>query len=97
MNDNVRTAAAELDGLDVELEQLLDLLLLYDEHREGELRGVSPEKPWTIEVLLRRQNMGLSLLRSIEEKAKAAHATLLIVSTKLWEGINEGRGCEGQS
>lgn len=39
----VANIAADLDCLVVEIEQLSDLLTLYDEYREEELNGVNPE------------------------------------------------------
>lgn len=87
----VANIAADLDCLVVEIEQLSDLLTLYDEHREEELNGVNPEEPWTVAVLLRRQSLGLSLLRAIEEKNRAIQDTATIIHQKLWEATREDK------
>ena len=44
------------------------MLQIYDEHREEELAGVDPKEPYTVAVLITRQELGLALLRAIEDK-----------------------------
>lgn len=42
-------------------------------------------------VLLRRQSLGLSLLRAIEEKNRAIQDTATIIHQKLWEATREDK------
>ena len=61
--------ASALDNITIGLEELAALLQIYDEHREEELAGVDPKEPYTVAVLIARQDLGLALLRAIEDKA----------------------------
>lgn len=61
--------ASALDNITIGLEELAALLQIYDEHREKELAGVNPKEPYTVAVLIARQELGLALLRAIEDKA----------------------------
>jgi len=87
----VANIAADLDCLVVEIEQLNSLLQLYDEYREDELRGVDPERQWTVQLFINRQDINLALLRYIEEKARAIQDTTSIIHQKLWEATREGK------
>lgn len=60
--------ASALDNIAIGLDELTALLQIYDEHRENELTGVDPKEPYTVAVLI-RQELGLALLRAIEDKA----------------------------
>lgn len=60
--------ASALDNIAIGLAELTALLQLYDEHRENELAGVDPKEPYTVAVLITRQELGLALLRAIEDK-----------------------------
>lgn len=61
--------ASALDNITISLEELAALIQIYDEHREKELAGVDPKEPYTAAVLITRQELGLALLRAIEDKA----------------------------
>lgn len=61
--------ASALDNIAIGLDELTALLQLYDEHRENELTGVDPKEPYTVAVLIARQELGLALLLAIEDKA----------------------------
>ena len=63
-----REIASALDNITIGLEELAALLQIYDEHREEELAGVDPKEPYTVAVLITRQELGLALLRAIEDK-----------------------------
>ena len=60
--------ASALDNITISLEELAALLQIYDEHREEELAGVDPKEPYTVAVLITRQELGSALLRAIEDK-----------------------------
>lgn len=64
----VSEMASTIDGLYIAIEELDNLLQLYDEHREGELDAVDIDQPWTVAVLINRKDLGLALLRAIEDK-----------------------------
>lgn len=66
----VSEMASTMEGLYIEIEELNNLLQLYDEHREDELQGVSLDEPYTVAALLSRQPLGLALLRAIEDKGR---------------------------
>lgn len=70
MTHKLMELVSSIEILTVELENLASLLQLYDEHREGELQGVSLDEPYTVAVLLSRQHLGLALLRAIEDKVR---------------------------
>lgn len=70
----VSEMASTMEGLYIEIEELNNLLQLYDEHREDELQGVSMEEPYTVIALLARQNLGAALLEAIEAKAQSIKA-----------------------
>ena len=63
-----REIASALDNITIGLEELAALLQIYDEHREEELAGVDPKEPYTVAVLITRQELGLAMLRAIEDK-----------------------------
>lgn len=70
--------ASALECISINLKELTALLQLYDEHREDELAAVDPKEPCTVAVLITRQDMGLALIRTIEDKA--AHILELATS-----------------
>ena len=70
----VSEMASTMEGLYIEIEELNNLLQLYDKHREDELQGVSMEEPYTVIALLARQNLGAALLEAIEAKAQSIKA-----------------------
>lgn len=61
-------AATYLEDLSIELENILNLLAVYAEHREKELNGLDPKAPWTTSILLSRQGMGDSILNTIQNR-----------------------------
>ena len=88
MND-LHSVVIDLEGIEAELELLNDLLQLYDEHREEELSGVKMDEPYTVACLLNRQNLGLALLRSIEDKARSIQISVGAARSRLWREIKE--------
>ena len=66
----VSEMASTMEGLYIEIEELNNLLQLYDEHREDALQGVSLDEPYTVAALLSRQQLGLALLRAVEDKGR---------------------------
>lgn len=54
MTHKLMELASSIESLTVELEHLVNLLQIYDEHREDELQGVSMEEPYTVIALLAR-------------------------------------------
>lgn len=74
MTHKLMELASSIESLTVELEHLVNLLQIYDEHREDELQGVSMEEPYTVIALLARQNLGAALLEDIEAKAQSIKA-----------------------
>ena len=67
----VQSLMCTMEGLIVEMEMLQNLLTLYAEHREDQITHIRPSEAWTVECVLRRQDLGLALLRAIEEKVQA--------------------------
>ncbi len=80
---NLFDAATDLEEAAGALEDTLSLLYLYEEHRENELRNISPDDPSGVGSLVNRQGMGLSLLRAIEGKLEE-------LQPKLQEAANKG-------
>ena len=64
----VFSIASALEQIGFEMERLINLLILYYEHREDEIGGVDPEQPWTAAAALNRADLGLALLNAIETK-----------------------------
>lgn len=58
----------DLDVISTYLEEVTALLQLYGEHKEDELRGVNPQEPWTVAVMIDRKNLGIALHHAIEDK-----------------------------
>lgn len=67
----VQSLMRTMESLIVEMEMLQNLLTLYAERREDQILHIRPKEAWTVECVLRRQDLGLALLRAIEEKAQA--------------------------
>ena len=53
------------------------------------LSGVKMDEPYTAACLLNRQNLGLALLRSIEDKARSIQISVGAAHSRLWREIKE--------
>lgn len=86
-----------LDDISIGLDELTDLLQLYDEHREDELAGVDPKEPYTAAVLIARQGLGLALLRAIEDKASRLQEFAASTTKKAYELARSTKGSAAES
>ena len=84
--------ASTIEDLYIEIEELNNLLQLYDEHREDELRGVSLDEPYTVEVLLSRQQLGLALLRAAEDKGRRIQEAAKVATDEAYKAARATKG-----
>lgn len=84
--------ASALDNIAIGLDELTALLQIYDEHRENELTGVDPKEPYTVAVLITRQELGLALLRAIEDKANLLQELAVSTMKRAYELARSTKG-----
>lgn len=74
--------ASDLDDLGSRMEDVIDLLYLYEEHRDRELEPLNKGIDGAELILLKRQNMGHALLGIISTELEAIQDCINDLSSK---------------